>query len=909
LQNGAGASTEISPDAAAVAGEVMRIAASPSFRKADQCVRLLRYLTSSALEGRGSELKEYTLGVAVFGRPDSFDPHTDAVVRLEARRLRLKLAEYYQQEGLDDPVIIDLPKGAYVPRFRARLAPPQPVAPQPVAPQNGAVPVAAAKPAFRRWTIVVTAAVVVLATVLALWLRIGRASVQPPRRPSIAVLRVRNLSKTSTEAWLQTALQEMLTSELAAGGKLRTIPAEDVVRWQADLGPAGDGESLAAVLRLAQNNLGADTFIVGSYVVTGACPQCRVRVDLGVLQARTGERLGTVIDEGSASDLLDLTTRLGRELRAEIGVKADVPPRQGRPGAGAMPEYAEGLAALRRGDPLAARGHLESAVSADPQNPLIHSAMAQAWTALGYDTRARDEDRRAFDLAASLDRLDRLGMEARYRASVQQWDRAIEIYRTIFKLFPDSLDDGLNLAQAQWRAGRVADATSTLNELRRLPKPDGNDPRIDLTEARAVGSLGDFARIAALAHRAAQEAQARGARYLFARARLLEGGAMQNLGDSNYAAVQAEARQTCEAIGDRSCLSSAWRVRGNDLYYAGDFKSAQQAYERGVAIARELGNRAELANMLAGFAVVAQANRNWPQAEKNLQEAIALNIEIGYNPNGERNSLADLYIDMGRFSDAGKVIGLEAGSVQQSGAHEDLGYMLLMQATLARLEGRLADAEQLAERALTEQRRTKSPLGLSLALAGLSSVRIAAGNLPQAEKNLAEAGPGTGPEDQGDLALARAELRIAQGQFMNAAQEAEKAATLFDKVQRDDLAVRAFTTAADAFDMSNRAADALAACREGGKRAALTPNETAHASAQICSWRLSELSKPIPSELQASIQKLHNPELRLNLEYARALRAQRLNAPGYRELCSQLAGEARKLGYVTLSLRAAALEK
>jgi hypothetical protein len=189
------------------------------------------------------------------------------------------------------------------------------------------------------------------------------------------------------------------------------------------------------------------------------------------------------------------------------------------------------------------------------------------------------------------------------------------------------------------------------------------------------------------------------------------------------------------------------------------------------------------------------------------------------------------------------------------------------------------------------------------------SLRIAEGNLPQAEKDLAEAGPGVDPENQGDVALARAEFWIAKGQFLNAAQEAERASAFFDKVHLDDRATRALTTAADAFEMFNQTADALAACREGGKRAALTPNETANASAQICSWRLSALSTPIPAELQARIAKLHNPELTFNLEYARALRSKRLNAPDYRELCGQLARATKKLGYVTLSVRAAALEQ
>jgi len=110
----------IAPDAASVAGELERLALSNCFRKAERCLRLLRHLTKVTLEGRGSELKEYALGVTVLERPETFDPRIDPVVRLEARRLRLKLAEYYQDEGLGDAVVIDLPKGAYVLEFRFR---------------------------------------------------------------------------------------------------------------------------------------------------------------------------------------------------------------------------------------------------------------------------------------------------------------------------------------------------------------------------------------------------------------------------------------------------------------------------------------------------------------------------------------------------------------------------------------------------------------------------------------------------------------------------------------------------------------------------------------------------------------------------------------------------------------------
>jgi DNA-binding winged helix-turn-helix (wHTH) protein/TolB-like protein len=751
---------------------------------------------------------------------------------------------------------------------------------------------------------------ILVAAVLALWIRFYQASVRPVTRSSIAVLRVRDLSKNSTESWLQTALSEMLTSELAAGSKLRTVPPADVARWRADAGGEIDNQAQTAVLRSASTGLGADTVILGTYIVTGTCPECRIRVDLGVIETRTGERLGTVIEEGSAADLLDLTARLGHGLRSQLGLKNEAAPTSKWPAASGMREYSQGLASLRQGDPLAARQHLEAAVAADPQNALIHSALAETWTALGYGIRANEEDKSAYELAGTLDRLDRLGLEARYRASIKDWDRAIEIYRTIFKLFPDSLNDGLNLASTEWQAQHVLDASATLNQLRRLPKPAGNDPRIDLSEARAFGTLNDYTRTRALAHSAAEEAKARGARYLYATARLLEGGAMQNINAPDALTVQDEARKICEAIGDRNCVSKAWRIRGNYLYYTGDFQAAQEAYGHGVAIARELGNNAELANLLAGYGVVEKVNRNWPQAERNFQEAISLRLQVGLNPNEVRNELAELYLTMGRLKDAEKLLQFEETAIQQAGAHEDSGAMLLLQAALARFEGQLDRSLQLTDRGLTELRRTGDPVVVSAGLSQRSSIYTAEGKLAEAGKDLAETGDGMGPENVGAIALSRAELALANGQFQGAAQEAEKAAQAFDQAHLDDLATQALVTAADAFDMSGRRAEGLAACGEAGKRAGLTPNQLAGAMALVCSWRFSTGdSAAILAQLQATIGKLSNPELKLTLDYARALRMQRAGAANYRSAARELAAEAAKLGYLTLSRRAESLAK
>ena len=232
----------------------------------------------------------------------------------------------------------------------------------------------------------------------------------------------------------------------------------------------------------------------------------------------------------------------------------------------------------------------------------------------------------------------------------------------------------------------------------------------------------------------------------------------------------------------------------------------------------------------------------------------------------------------------------------------------LLQAVLARLHGQLDRAQQLADRGVTELRLTGDPVVVTAAVSERSSLYTAEGKLAEAGKDLAEAGDGTGPENVGAIALSRAELAIANGQFQAAAQEAEKAAQAFDKAHLDDLATQAFVTAADAFDMFGRQADALAACGEAGKRAGLTPNELAGAMALVCSWRFSAGdSTTTPAQLQAKIAKLSNPELKLTLDYARALRMKRAGATNSRAAARELAAEAAKLGYVTLSRRAASL--
>jgi hypothetical protein len=106
----------------AARGEVERIFQSRTFRNSDVLRQLLTYLVDASLAGTADELKEYTVAVDALGKPSSYDPRQESAVRMQVGRLRQKLAEYYRTEGIDDPIIIDLPKGGFRVVFETRKA-------------------------------------------------------------------------------------------------------------------------------------------------------------------------------------------------------------------------------------------------------------------------------------------------------------------------------------------------------------------------------------------------------------------------------------------------------------------------------------------------------------------------------------------------------------------------------------------------------------------------------------------------------------------------------------------------------------------------------------------------------------------------------------------------------------------
>jgi len=145
--------------------QIERLLASRSLHSSDSLRKLLQYLAKQASSHPGASPKEYQIATEVFGRHEDFDPHLDSLVRVQAARLRAKLAEYYASEGSADRVVVEIPKGTYGLKFHEREA--AALAAPEVVPGSGVSggPMAAAS--TRRWVIVLVAFAMLLAASLA----------------------------------------------------------------------------------------------------------------------------------------------------------------------------------------------------------------------------------------------------------------------------------------------------------------------------------------------------------------------------------------------------------------------------------------------------------------------------------------------------------------------------------------------------------------------------------------------------------------------------------------------------------------------------------------------------------------------------------------------------------------------
>lgn len=294
-----GGPPQVSPETAGdlVHAELEKIVASPGFATSDRHIRLLRYLVSMALEGRGAEVKEYVLAVDLLGRSPSFDPQADAIVRTELSRLRGKLKAYYG-DTQGNRVRIELPSRSYVPVFNFAEKPP-------------------AKAAPGRWRLRYVSAFVI-ASLLVLfgglsWLSpigvLGMRRAETGDMTSVAVLPFVNADADPGLEHFADGLTEEIIETLAEIGGVRVISRSSVFQLK------GKQENVRAVA--GRLNVGA--VLEGDVRRSGN----RLRIGARLINAAEGYEYYSHVYEHDVDDATNLQREIARDAAGVLHVREE----------------------------------------------------------------------------------------------------------------------------------------------------------------------------------------------------------------------------------------------------------------------------------------------------------------------------------------------------------------------------------------------------------------------------------------------------------------------------------------------------------------------------------------------------------------------------------------------------------
>ncbi len=599
-------------------------------------------------------------------------------------------------------------------------------------------------------------------------------------RRSVAVLGFRNLPGRQQEDWLSSAFSEMLNTELAAGGTLRLVSGEDVARAKRELSLTTEDTLAKATLKRLHTNPGADVVVLGSYTLLPGKDNNRIRLDIRVQDTANGETIAEEAVTGSEENLFELASETGAQVRKSLGVtsvsedatnaaRASLPSNQN-----AVRLYTEGRAKLWSFDFIGARSSLLRAIDADPNYPLAHSALSEAWDHMGYSAKAIAEAQSALKLSARLPQEERLLIEGQYRKVVGDWPKAVEAYESLFNLFPDSLDYGLRLAAVQ-RQVKAADSLRTLGILRHLPPPAGDDPRIDMNEATAWINQ-DNAKAHAAAERAIQKGNAQGAHLLVAR---------------SYGIL-------CQQ-GTPVGVSMAQTIS--------DCESARQSY------AAE-GDSNNEARTLSDFAVLYFNQGDLVRAEAMWREANKVFREVGdiEGVGASLNNLGDALMSQGNLSEARKLMLLAIPNYE---ATEDIDGIARVQndlAEMSRQQGDLKAAEKSYQQAKSTAEELDDKSLMAYVLSGMGDVYLDRGEFDPARKSYeqslrlrSEIG-----ENQtiAETQVALAQLSLEQGHAADAEIAARKCKEQFHQQQQADDELIASAVLTQALLAQGKLADA-----------------------------------------------------------------------------------------------------
>jgi TolB-like protein/Tfp pilus assembly protein PilF len=387
--------------------QVNRILASQNFRNCPHLKSFLTFVVDQTLDGHHDDIKEYSLGVAVFQRGESFDPKVDPIVRVQARNLRSRLRDYYEKDGHLDPIHIEFPKGGYAPRFTAGIGNDKgPSLPHPAVVGEDAPLLIPALPApqvtpqrtmFKRplslstWKLIgVLATLVALLSIPFVWLSRWKGT-HITNAPSIVVLPLLNGGGDQEGEIFSDGLTEELIDSLGRIPGLHVVARTSAYQFK--------GKSID--IREIGKELNARTVLEGSVRKSGHGLRVSVQLD----DATTGYRIWSGSYDRDLKDSLLIQREISQAITGALKVELSNRGPSGRPNSPANYEglnpdsYRDYLKAryyntrLTAEDKRTATTYFERAIAEDPDYAPAYVGLAHSYVglwALSDDTPAKD---------------------------------------------------------------------------------------------------------------------------------------------------------------------------------------------------------------------------------------------------------------------------------------------------------------------------------------------------------------------------------------------------------------------------------------------------------------------------------------------------------------------------------------
>jgi TolB-like protein/Flp pilus assembly protein TadD len=347
-----------------------KILASPGFANADRISRFLRYTVEETLNGQTDKLKESLLGIDVFGRKPSYDPRVDAVVRTEAVKLRARLREYYESEGREDEIVIDLPKGGYIPAFRHREKPAI----------ESAAPVVAEPHRRREWKPAVATVLVVAFLAASVYLiskaRTRSAGASSPQLASIAVLPFADLSPDRDQEYFCDGMTEEIIDALAKVNGFRVVARTSSFAFK---GKQQDIREIGKKLNVA-------TVLEGSVRKDGN----RLRVTAQLNSVADGYHLWSETYERELKDVFTVQDEISRAIVDTLQLKLANSARQPRPPSENVEAYDLYLQGRYHWSRWRSEGaeraieYFQQAIQKDPNYAAAYSGLADSYAWMGF---------------------------------------------------------------------------------------------------------------------------------------------------------------------------------------------------------------------------------------------------------------------------------------------------------------------------------------------------------------------------------------------------------------------------------------------------------------------------------------------------------------------------------------------